>query len=100
MSFFCQPNCRNQVGSQARLEHISTSAQFKGGATRIFVLLNREENNSCGRVGLKHTFGCIDSVENGHRNVEHDNIRMKLGHSTNGRFAVSHRTNDFAAVGR
>ena len=100
MPIFGQPNCRNQVGRQARLEHKAASAHFQDGATRIFILLNGEENNFGGRVGLKHPFGCVDSVENGHGNVEHDNIGKQFGGSENGRFPVRYHTHDFAALGR
>ena len=100
MAVFCQPNGWNQVGSQARLEHVATSAHFEDGATRILIPLNGEENNFGGRFGPEHPFGRFHSVKNGHRDVEHDNIRKQLSSGVNGRFTVCYHTNDFAAVGR
>src|SRR5437667_12615865 len=100
MAFFCQANCWNQVGSQARLEHIAKSARFEGGATRILILLNREENNFGGSVGPEYAFGRFHSVKNGHRAVEHDYIRKQLSSGANSRFPVHYHANDFAPVAR
>ena len=98
MAVFCQPDCCNQIGSQARFENIATGSHFEHGATRIFIPLNREENNLRGRLGFDQAFGRFDSVENGHRNVEHNNIRTQLSRGANGRFPVRYHTNDFAAI--
>src|SRR5207302_4500737 len=74
-AIICQRNCWNQVSSQTRLEHISKGAYFQGGVTRITILLDREENNSCGRPGFYHTFGGFDAIEDRHGKIKHDDIR-------------------------
>src|SRR5580693_8629806 len=93
-AIICQRNCSDQVSSQTRLEHISTDAYFQGGVTRITILLDREENNSCGRLGFYHTFGCFDATEDRHGKIKHDDIRLQLGSGVHSCLPLSYSTND------
>src|SRR5438552_9497858 len=74
-AIICQRNCSNQVSSQTRLEHIPKDAYFQGGVTRITILLDREENNSCGRPGLYHALGGFDAIADRHGKIKHDDSR-------------------------
>lgn len=51
-AILCQPNCWNQVGSQASLEHVTAGSRFQGGAASITIFLDGKENNSGGWLGF------------------------------------------------
>src|SRR2546429_6728879 len=98
--FFFSSRRRHTRCSRDWSSDVCSSDLFEGGATRILILLNREENNFGGRVGPEYAFGRFHSVKNGHRDVEHDNIRKQLSSGANSRFPVHYHANDFATVAR
>src|SRR5437899_3088154 len=97
---FCMLDCWYQIASQTKLEHVARGAGLQGSATGISVSVSREENNFDGRVDLQNASGCMDSIENGHGNIEHEDIRKQLSSGALGLSPVTYSPNYFATIAR
>jgi hypothetical protein len=50
-------------------------------------------------MGFSQTFGSLNSIEDGHRNIEHCNVWVQLGSGVQGRLTVTYGGDNFPFSG-
>src|SRR5215469_287277 len=86
--------CRVKVAGRIRLQHISLCASSERRSPALSFNILGHENDSRTRRNLANALCGFDSVQEGHSNVQENNIRQQFRCSLNGFHAVAHLANN------
>ena len=90
----------DEVGSHARLHHVSVASRVQRGAHVVRVLMHRENHKLRSNRGALEPPGCLDTVQARHRDVEHHHIGIERRRSCDEVQTVGDRADNLELAGK
>ena len=73
------PDRMSQIDRRLRLERVAARASAKSRQHVLIVIVTRQQHRLRFRLPLREFLRRIDAIHDGHADIHHDNVRIRLG---------------------
>lgn len=88
-------DCQDQIGRKAGFEDIAAGSCRKRRRNKIRIFMNGQEYDFGATIRVPQRFRSLKSIQDRHRDIDHQYIRLPEAHGIDGLVAIVHGRNNF-----